>query len=206
MDINLKQNLGRIIRSLEEQGMKPTKIAHSIGYTTTRQLYNAIEGQSMLSTKAIKGLIENLNVNPMYLFLGKGEMFLSDESEIETLRKKNQELLHKHSEAVKTVLALNSIIMKLEKRNNDLIELSSAAIKYHQGHKQPTTEKEEETDLWNNPALDFMKRFKGKDSMFDLNGNLNRKNVFSPELLSWLEQHEKEEIQKNEKSIKESDD
>ena len=104
MDIQLKQNLGRIIRTLEGQGMKPTKIAHSIGYTTTRQLYNSIEGQSMLSTKAIKGLIENLNVNPMYLFLGKGEMFLSDESEIETLRKENREWIQRHNEVVKTVI------------------------------------------------------------------------------------------------------
>ena len=144
MDIKLKQNLGRIIRTLEEQGMKPTKIAHSIGYTTTRQLYNSIEGQSMLSTKAIKGLIENLNVNPLYLFLGKGEMFLTDGSEIETVRREYQELLQKHSEAVKTVLALNDIIMKLEKRNNDLIELSSAAIKYHQGQKNDGNNKVEE--------------------------------------------------------------
>ena len=82
MDIELNQNLVRIIRTLEGQGMKPTKIAHAIGYTTTRQLYNSMEGESMLSTKAVKGLISNLNVNPTYLFLGKGDMFLADEAEI----------------------------------------------------------------------------------------------------------------------------
>ncbi len=144
MDIQLKQNLGRIIRTLEGQGMKPTKIAHSIGYTTTRQLYNSIEGQSMLSTKAIKGLIENLNVNPMYLFLGKGEMFLSDESEIETLRKENREWIQRHNEVVKTVFELNKMVKELEKRNADLIDLSSAAIKYHKS--QIVESSPEETD------------------------------------------------------------
>ena len=136
MDIELNQNLARIIRTLEGQGMKPTKIAHAIGYTTTRQLYNSVDGKSLLSTKAVKGLIENLNVNPIYLFLGKGEMFLSAEAEIEILRKENQEWIQRHNEAVKTVMALNEIIKKLEKRNEDLIELSSDVIKYHKEQKQ----------------------------------------------------------------------
>lgn len=136
MDIELNQNLARIIRTLEGQGMKPTKIAHAIGYTTTRQLYNSVDGKSLLSTKAVKGLIENLNVNPIYIFLGKGDMFLTAETEIETLRKENQEWIQRHNEAIKTVMALNEIIKKLKKRNDDLIELSSAAIKFHQGQKQ----------------------------------------------------------------------
>lgn len=133
MDIKLKQNLGRIIRTLEGQGMKPTQIAHAIGYTTTRQLYNSIEGQSMLSTKAVKGLIQNLNVNPLYLFLGKGDMFLPDDTEIETLRRENKEWIQKHNEALKTIMELNETIKTLGKRNADLIDLSSAAIKYYQG-------------------------------------------------------------------------
>jgi hypothetical protein len=133
MDIKLKQNLGRIIRTLEGQGMKPTQIAHAIGYTTTRQLYNSIEGQSMLSTKAVKGLIQNLNVNPLYLFLGKGDMFLPDDTEIDTLRRENKEWIQKHNEALKTIMELNETIKTLEKRNADLIDLSSAAIKYYQG-------------------------------------------------------------------------
>ena len=81
--IDLKQNFARILRSLEGNGMKPTSIAKSIGYTTTTQLNSTLAGESVLSTKAIMGLIENLNVNPYYLFLGKGDMFLTDESEIE---------------------------------------------------------------------------------------------------------------------------
>lgn len=135
MDIELNQNLARIIRTLEGQGMKPTKIAHAIGYTTTRQLYNSVDGKSLLSTKAVKGLIENLNVNPIYIFLGKGDMFLTAETEIETLRKENQELIQRHNEAVKTIMVLNEIIKKLEKRNEDLIELSSDVLKYYKEQK-----------------------------------------------------------------------
>jgi hypothetical protein len=143
MDIELNQNLARIIRTLEGQGIKPTKIAHAIGYAATRQLDNSIEGKSMLSIKAVRGLISNLNVNPIYLFLGKGEMFLADETEVETLRRENRELIHKHSEVVKAAFALYEINKKLEKRNADLIDLSSAAIKYNQGQKQEEQAKEE---------------------------------------------------------------
>ena len=140
MDIELNQNLARIIRTLEGQGMKPTKIAHAIGYAATRQLDNSIEGKSMLSIKAIRGLISNLNVNPLYLFLGKGDMFLTSEAETETLRRENREWIQRHNEAVKTIMALNEFIKKLEKRNDDLIELSSSALKYHQGQKQEEQE------------------------------------------------------------------
>ena len=143
MDIELKRNLVRIVKTFEGQGMKTTKIAKAIGYTTTRQLYNTIEGRSMLSTKAARGLIKNLNVNPFYLFLGKGDMFIADETEIETLRRENQEWIQKHNEVVKTVMSLYEIIKKLEKRNADLIDLSSAAIKYHKGQTQDEQAKEE---------------------------------------------------------------
>ena len=138
--IDLKQNFSRILRTLEGQGMKTTNIAKSMGYTTTSQLHSILDGDSLVSTKAIISMIENLNVNPNYLFLGKGAMFITDADEVEELRKKIHELEHNHSEAVKTVFALNEIIQKLEKRNADLIDLTSAAIKYHKGQKQDETE------------------------------------------------------------------
>ena len=131
--VELKQNLSSVLRSLEEKGMKTTNISKSMGYTTTSQLHSIVDGDSLVSTKAIISMIENLNVNPTYLFLGKGEMFLTDVDEVEELRKKIRELEHNHSEAVKTVFALNDMIQKLEKRNADLIDLTSAAIKYHKG-------------------------------------------------------------------------
>ena len=130
---------------LKSRGEKPTKIAHAIGYTTTRQLYNSVEGKSLLSTKAVKGLIENLNVNPFYLFLGKGEMFMSEVSEIETLRKENQELIKKYNEAIDGVKALNESKKQLEKKNLDLIEMSMAAIKYFKSQVNKPQETEEIT-------------------------------------------------------------
>jgi hypothetical protein len=50
--------------------------------TTTTQLNSALEGESVLSAKAIIALIEQFKINPTFLFLGQGEMFQSDESEI----------------------------------------------------------------------------------------------------------------------------
>jgi len=149
MDIEL-QNLANIIRTLEGQGMKPNKIAQAIGYAATRQLDNTIDGKSMLSIKAVKGLINNLHVNPIYLFLGKGDMFLADETEVETLRRENREWIQRNNEVVKTVMSFYEIIKKLEKRNADLIDLSSAALKYSQGQTQ---EEKEEKDL-KEPLID----------------------------------------------------
>jgi uncharacterized protein YqgQ len=77
MDIQLKENFINVIKTLQESGMKITKIAKAIGYTTTRQLYNTLDGKSMLSTHGIIGLISNLNVSPQYLFFGIGEMFMT---------------------------------------------------------------------------------------------------------------------------------
>lgn len=145
--IDLKQNFARILRTLEGQGMKTTNIAKSMGYTTTSQLHSIIDGDSLVSTKAIISMIENLKVNPNYLFLGKGAMFLTDEDEIEELRKKVHELEHNHSEAVKTVYSLYGIIQKLEKRNADLIDLTSAAIKYHKGQQEDKTDNETSNQL-----------------------------------------------------------
>jgi len=52
--------------------MKPTQIARSIGYSTTTQLCYTIDSMSNLSTKAIQSMIENLDVNPIFIFMGKG--------------------------------------------------------------------------------------------------------------------------------------
>jgi hypothetical protein len=142
--INLTQNFNNVFDTLQREKKNITAIAKSMGYTSSNQLHSVIKGESMLSTKAITALIMNANVNPTYLFLGTGDMFLTDETEIEKLRKENQEWIHRHSEAVKTVLALTETVMKLEKRNADLIDISSAAIKYHKEHKEDETITEEE--------------------------------------------------------------
>jgi esterase/lipase len=141
--INLTQNFNTIYDTLQKKHMNITGIAKSMGYTSSNQLHSALKGESMLSTKAIVSLIENANVNPLFLFFGKGDVFLTDETEIEKLKKENQEWIQRHNEAVKTIMELNEIIKKLEKRNDDLIEISSAAIKYHQGKKDEEVKAEE---------------------------------------------------------------
>ena len=139
----LQQNFVLIFRTLEGRGLKPTGIAKSMGYTTTTQLNSALEGGSMLSTKAIVALIEQFKINPTFLFIGQGEMFQTEESEIDNLKEENRKLIKNHDMAVKTVMELNETIKKLEKRNADLIDLTSAAIKYHKEHKEEESKTEE---------------------------------------------------------------
>jgi hypothetical protein len=133
--INLTQNFIKVFDTLQKKNMNITAIAKSMVYTTSAQLHSVTKGESMLSTKAITALILNANVNPTYLYLGTGDMFLTDETELEKLQKENTDLQKKHNEALKTVVELTELIKKLEKRNADLIDLSSAAIKYHKEHK-----------------------------------------------------------------------
>jgi hypothetical protein len=163
MDTELKKNLMKIIQTLEGQGMKPYKIAQAIGYAATRQLDNTIDGKSMLSIKAVMGLINNLHINPIFLFLGKGDMFLADETEIETLRRENQEWIQRHNETVKTIISLTEIIKKLEKRNDDLIEISSAALKYQKGQQQEVKETNENLDDNSTELLNYIKEREWKE-------------------------------------------
>jgi len=130
---DLKRNFEQIFQEIESTGNKRTNLSRLMGYTTTAQLNSVLDGTSMLSTKAIISLIENLNVNPLFLFLGKGPMLLnvSDEDETNLLRKENEELRHNHSEATKTVNILQVRVQELEKSNADLLEMSSAALKYY---------------------------------------------------------------------------
>ena len=143
MVINLTNNFANILKALEERGHGPTYIAREMGYTTTAQLNSVTSGESQLSTKAIIGLIDRLKVNPMYLFLEKGDMFLSDKSESDRLQNENRNLFIQNNDAVKTIVELTEKIKQLEKRNADLIDISSAAIKYHKGHKEEETKTEE---------------------------------------------------------------
>ena len=76
--INLQENFSRLFETIEATGNKRTTVAKMMGYTTTAQLNSVLDGTSLLSTKAIIALIENLHVNPTYLFLGKGNMQLTE--------------------------------------------------------------------------------------------------------------------------------
>jgi len=126
--ISLKQNFGRVLRTLEGRGMKPTAIAKEIRYTTTAQLNSTLAGDSLLSTKAIISLIENLNVNPIYLFLGEGEMFLTDESELATLKKQYSELERKFFSNQDDLIKCKAELEQAIYRYNKLIDITSIAL------------------------------------------------------------------------------
>jgi transcriptional regulator with XRE-family HTH domain len=128
---DLSENLTFIVQALKEQGNKTTKIASSMGYTTTVQLNSVLEGKSILSTKAIIKLIDNLNVSPNFLFLGKGEIFNVGNSEQERLLKENEELRKWHSESIKDSLKFAEEKKRWEMKYNELLDITTAAIKYY---------------------------------------------------------------------------
>ena len=134
-EATFKQNIVHVLKKVIVHSGRLTEVSKSLGYTSTSQLHSISQGDSLISTKAILNLIDKHQVNPLYLFLGKGEMFLTEENELDTLREKVEELTKNNEAALKTIMELNEIIKKLEKRNADLIDITSAAIKYHQGQK-----------------------------------------------------------------------
>ena len=135
LTIDLTKNFNNIFETLQKQDMNITLIAKSMGYTSSNQLHSALKGESMLSTKAITALIMNAGVNPIYLFLGIGDMFLIDESEADRIKQETQAMAQKLKESELKIFELSERIQHLEKRNADLIDISSAAIKYHKEHK-----------------------------------------------------------------------
>jgi hypothetical protein len=131
--INLQENFSRIFESIEATGNKRTTVAKFMGYTTTAQLNSVLDGTSVLSTKAIISLIENLDVNPSYLFLGKGNMLLNemDKDEIVVVKQSLERAMIDFTDALKREEAYQKRIQELEKANADLLEMSSAALKYY---------------------------------------------------------------------------
>ena len=147
MEINITKNFNEIFDALSKKNMNITAIAKAMGFTTSAQLHSVSKGESMLSTKAIVSLIQNANINPAYIFLGKGNMFLSDEDETEILKKENREWIQRHNEAVKVVMNLHQMIQQLQKRNDDLIDITSAALKYHQDNKDKDPQASDDPDI-----------------------------------------------------------
>ena len=129
--INLKTSFTKLYEHLTEEGQKPTNIAKLIGFTTTTQLQNVLSGKSQLSTQAIIGLIENLKVNPTFLFLGQGDMFLSEENELHKLRQEHEELLSKFYSLGDDAVKLGKRAMEMEKKYNALQDITTIAIKYY---------------------------------------------------------------------------
>ncbi len=142
MEIDLSKNLSLIVHTLEKRhNMKFTNIAKAIGFTTTTQLHNAMGATTSISTKAIVGLILNLNVNPTFLFLGKGEMFLTDGDELEAIQKEKTEWERKFYSLQDELLKCKAELERAVHRYNKLIDITSIAL----DKTQTSKETEEET-------------------------------------------------------------
>ena len=141
MEINLSDNLKLIVNTLEKRhNMKFTHIAKAIGFTTTTQLHNAMGATSSISTKAIVGLISNLNVNPNFLFLGKGEMFLTDENELEAIQKEKSDWERKFFSIQDELFKCKAELERAVYRYNKLIDITSIALDKTQKPKESEEE------------------------------------------------------------------
>ncbi len=141
MEINLSNNLSLIVNTLEKRhNMKFTNIAKAIGFTTTTQLHNAMGATTSISTKAIVGLILNLNVNPTFLFLGKGEMFLTDGDELEAIQKEKAEWERKFYSLQDELLKCKAELERAVHRYNKLIDITSIALDKTQTPKETEDE------------------------------------------------------------------
>jgi len=136
--VDLTKNLNHIYQVLRNKNMTITAIAKAMGYTTSSQLHSALDGDSQLSTKAVISLIENLKVNPYFLFLGDGEMFLTEESELNKLRAENQLINQQKNNLAKDILKMGELVKQAEDRYNKLIDITSVALE--------NTKKQEKSD------------------------------------------------------------
>lgn len=145
---NLAQNFAHIVKHYQDNGFGATEIAKMIGYTSTSQLNNSLENKSMLSTKAILTMIERLNLNPIYLFLGKGDMFLNDSEETDYTKLYNEynSLNKNYQEALKIIAKLSQEKIEIEKLCTKMLGNTAELVKYYQTKAENTEELENEIE------------------------------------------------------------
>lgn len=133
--IHIANNLVRILNYFEQQGITKTTFSKNIGYTSTRQLNNVLEGESTLSGNAIIKLIQEYKINPNYLFFGIGEIQIQSieeqegelgavQSEVELYKNKWESELKRNSE-------LENKVRELENMYADLIETTNRAVQHY---------------------------------------------------------------------------
>ena len=72
----------RFVEAVELLNRNSNKVLllNRLGYKTTRQYYNIVNNQSLVSTSALYNLSKKYFINPFWLFHGKGDMMqLSDD-------------------------------------------------------------------------------------------------------------------------------
>ena len=149
MQVKIEENLNSIYHTLLNQGIKRTAFAKGMGFSSTSQLAATLEGEALISTKAVIQLIQNYNVNPTFLFTGQGGMFLAEKAEVDELKEKVISIERQKNEMAKTVLEMQGMIETLERRNGDLIDMTALALKNYkeEEEKRKSAVKEEKEVL-----------------------------------------------------------
>ena len=140
MEFEIQHNFNLIYGTIMNQGIKRTAFAKAMGYSSTAQLSSTLDGDALISTKAVIELVKNFNVNPTFLFTGQGPMFLAEKEEIDELNKQITQLEQDKNEILKKSLELAEMVKILEKRNGDLIDMTSLALKNYKEEQKKKTE------------------------------------------------------------------
>lgn len=140
MNFDIQHNFNSIYVAIMNQGVKRTAFAKAMGYSSTAQLSSTLDGEALISTKAVIELVKNFNVNPTYLFTGQGSMFLAEKEEIDDLNEKISKLEQDKNEIIKKALELAEMVKLLEKRNGDLIDMTSLALKNYKEEQEKKKE------------------------------------------------------------------
>jgi hypothetical protein len=125
-DLGVYERFKEVYEILHEHN-KVTNIATNLGYTTTRQLYNVLEGKNFITTKALIQLFRNYNVNPNFIFAGESVIFLDN---LEGLNLKD-EIVRLEETIVKignALLKAKTKISSIEDEKRKLIEVTYQAI------------------------------------------------------------------------------
>ena len=139
MELDITKNFNHIFTAVSNRGIKRTAFAKAMGYSSTSQLSVTLEGEAMISTKAIIELIKNFNINPTFLFTGQGEIFLTEKDELDQLKTLITKLEMDKSEITKKALELAEMVRLLEKRNGDLIDITALALRNYKKDEEQST-------------------------------------------------------------------
>ena len=139
MELDLTKNFRHIFAAISNKGIKRTAFAKAMGYSSTSQLSVTLEGEAMISTKAIIELIKNFNINPTYLFTGRGEIFLTEKEELDELKTLITRLEMDKNEITKKAFELADMVKILEKRNGDLIDITALALRNYKKDEEQST-------------------------------------------------------------------
>ena len=132
-----------------ERHKEDSAFAKGMGFSSTSQLAATLDGEALISTKAVINLIQNFNINPTFLFTGQGGMFLAEKAEIDELKEHVRFIQKQKDEQTEAVFKLQKMVETLERRNGDLIDITALALKNYkeEEEKRKAVAKEEKEVL-----------------------------------------------------------